>query len=178
MLPADGIVEIPGLGSGALSVLVVEVLSTPGNIVHRRELVVQVGQCRPLLRGAVGLSGRAHRTKRRVLPVGGERAHAALIEIGRIALVHVPVFHRDMPFLIELVVVGAAVPLQVIVAVLAVVECVGANEEAVVSAVGDVAQAACEAGLLAGVSVVPGRHFRAVEHTQGDREVLAQLRRR
>src|SRR5215468_1869693 len=66
MLPANGVVEVRGFKPGALTVLVVEILNAPGNVVHGRELVVQISKRGPLPGGALDLAWIALREERRV----------------------------------------------------------------------------------------------------------------
>src|SRR5215467_6382569 len=66
MLPSHCIVEVSRLEAGTLPIEIVEVLKSPGNVVHRRELVVEVSHRGPLLGRALDLTWIALREERRV----------------------------------------------------------------------------------------------------------------
>src|SRR5215813_14390717 len=56
MLPSHCIVEVSRLEPGALAVLIVEVLNSPADVIHRRDLVVEVGARGPFFGRALRLA--------------------------------------------------------------------------------------------------------------------------
>src|SRR5262249_40556459 len=55
VLPASRQVQVFSRKTCPLTVEVVEQLGTPGDIIHRRNLVIEIGDCRPFLGRAVCL---------------------------------------------------------------------------------------------------------------------------
>src|SRR5262249_46291048 len=106
VLPADGEVQVFGLKAGALAVEVVEQLGTPGDVVHGRDLVVEVGEHRPFLGGAVLLPEVAVSLERRVAHAEERCADVAApgnVDVGHVVLMDVPGLPGEVPVLVELV---------------------------------------------------------------------------
>ena len=108
-----------------------EVFSAPGKVVLRREFVVQIGQHGPFARGAAWLDvPLASRHWKHVVLVEELVRNHSIVRRGRVwrdVLMHVPAFDRDVPVLVELVVQGRRILLEVVVAVSSAVDCVGAR---------------------------------------------------
>src|SRR5262245_21382132 len=105
------------------------------------------------------------------------RVRVALAHVQDVVLVDVPKLGRNVPALVELVIVGEAIPLQVVVAPRAIVDTVGADVDGVICAVGDPADTPLETRLLAGVLAArdPESHLRAVQNAGLYRPVLGEL---
>ena len=156
MLPADTGLDVRRLGAGTLSLSIVIPLNTIRNVVQRRRLVVQVGESG----GRAGIAGehrwifalrQAGRVERREL--GRERSASAgdngrshaVKRVGYVSLTQIVRFERDVPLIVEDMIVGQSVPLQVVVAPLPAIDRVGNKVDAVFSAVGCVANAGGDA---------------------------------
>ena len=63
--------------------------------------------------------------------IGEGRVRIALRHIGNVSLIHVIGFNRDVPLVVELMVIGAAQPLQIVVTPVAVVHAVSAEVDIV-----------------------------------------------
>ena len=145
VLPANTALDVGGLGAGALPLRIVERFEAERDVVQRLRLVVQIHHarvdiCRAREQGGVAALGEARRIERHVLrrerrTAGIERGKSGrIVRVEHIILVLPVTFRRDMPVVVEDVIVGEAVPLQVVVSPLAAIDAVG-NEIDVVLAV-------------------------------------------
>ena len=159
VLPAETGLDVTGLYTGALSLLVVEPLQAIRDVVQLRRAVVHIGQER-LHRGRARQLGRVaamcaerriprHHVERERRSARDESDRGRVVEIENVVLVLVVGLERDVPLVVELVIVGQPVPLKVIVAPGAVVDPVRDDVDAVIAAVGDVTNAGTEGGLRA-----------------------------
>ena len=152
MLVADAGFDVAGLGAGTLSLIVVDEFRTESDVVERTRLVVHVHQGRLPIRGtgqhSRGLAdclvgsvvGHVLRRERRASR-GDDGLRRGVEQVRHVVHMLVVGFDRDVPLIVELVIVGAAVPLQVVVTILAGVDGIGDEADVVVAAVGGVADA-------------------------------------
>ena len=163
MLQADRPFGIGGGDAGALARHVVKIFSAERQVVHRRKLIVQIGQEGLSIRCAVDLSRisavrRAGALKgmycgENGVPPAAMKAFASAFWLfGTLVSWIFHEFKGDVPLIVEPVVIGAADPLQVVVTPLSLVQRVAAEIEVVVGAVGLVAQAQGVGGDRAGFS--------------------------
>ena len=145
VLPASRDVYVAGGDAGTLAVMVVEPLGAEREVVQLVWRIVDVEQ-EGLLVGPAS-QHRGIRTKRGARRIERNKLRAEgraaagdngrsrrIVEIRHIVLVDIPAFEGDVPVVVELVIVSAADPLQVVVAPLAAVQCV-ANDVKVVPAI-------------------------------------------
>ena len=88
-----------------------------------------------------------HDVERERCTAGHERDRGRIVEVEHVVLVLVVGLERDVPLIVELVIIGQPVPLEIVVAPGAVVDAVGDHVDAVIAAVGDVADDRAEGGL-------------------------------
>src|SRR6202050_3659264 len=144
MLPAARDVDVARSVAGALALHIIVELSAQCEIVERTDAIVPEGEQAVFIGGAgwrFGIADGLPRRIRHAVPgrdeigdariVGGSRACVSLVP--HVALIHVIAFERDMKLLIELVIVRAAVPVQVVVAPSGIVKVVDAEIDCVVS---------------------------------------------
>src|SRR5262252_7709 len=99
MLPSHRIAEVSRLEPGALAVLIVEVLNSPADVIHRRDLVVEVGERRPFFGRALSLTRIALRLERWISERHPRRVCIALAHVEDVILVDVPILGRQVPAL-------------------------------------------------------------------------------
>lgn len=82
-------------------------------------------------RAVGGIERHVLRRERRAA-TGDDVERLGIVQVRHVVLVLVVGFHRDVPLVVELVTVGQAVPLQVVVSPLAAIDSVGDDVEVVI----------------------------------------------
>src|SRR5580698_6830076 len=143
-LPAGRNIDVACGVARALALHVVIELGAQREIVERADAIVPEGEQAEFVGGAgwqCGIADRLPRWVGHAVPgraeIGIDRivdvAGALISSVPHVALIHVIALERDMNLLVELVIVRAAVPVQVVVAPAGVVQVVDAEIDCVVA---------------------------------------------